>query len=275
MFGKKKEKKIKRKKSTIQEYIEAILFAFVVAMIIRNYTITMFKIPSSSMEKTLLIGDFLVGNKMRYYFTEPKREDIVIFRYPDDPVDPNDATNAPYALKNGEYKKILPPLYLNTEKLFDLRSFTAFGLTYYSKKNVVKRIIGMPGDTIEIRNKKVYVNDELFERDYAQHIHSKIIPKYQGRIYWDKKFMGSRDNLGPVTVPEGKYFVMGDNRDVSADSRYWGFLDRFDITGSPAIVTFSIGQKPAENYAEFILQSQRRSKEKTKFRWNRTFKIIK
>jgi len=74
----KKEKKIKRKKNVFQDYLEAILFAFVVAMLIRNYTIQNFKIPSSSMEKTLLIGDYLIGNKLKYFFTDPEQGDIVI-----------------------------------------------------------------------------------------------------------------------------------------------------------------------------------------------------
>src|SRR5690606_32400254 len=76
------DRKFHRRKPQLQDWAEAILFAFVVEMIIRNYTFQNFMIPSSSMEKTLLTGDFLVANKLKYYFTDPKREDIVTFRYP-------------------------------------------------------------------------------------------------------------------------------------------------------------------------------------------------
>lgn len=75
-------RKFRRRKPWLQDWIEAILFAFVVAMIIRNYTFQNFMIPSPSMEKTLLTGDYLVANKLKYYFTDPKREDIVTFRFP-------------------------------------------------------------------------------------------------------------------------------------------------------------------------------------------------
>lgn len=252
----KKRKKIKRKKNIIQEYVEAILFAFVVAMLIRNYTIQTFKIPSSSMESTLLIGDFLIGNKLKYFFEDPEQEDIVIFQYPADPEEPEPRKN---------FGKILGPIYLDKTRWIPI---------WHQKKNVVKRVIGMPGDKVELIDKKVYVNDKLFHMECEQYIDSRIIPRESGRIYWDEKFMGSRDNFGPVIVPEGQYFVMGDNRDVSGDSRYWGFLPRTDITGTPAVIYLSIGEAPYKDIRDYIYKQQRRFKGKSEIRWKRFFKLI-
>ncbi len=252
----KKEKKIKRKKNIIQEYVEAILFAFVVAMLIRNYTIQTFKIPSSSMESTLLIGDFLIGNKLKYFFDDPEQEDIVIFQYPADPEEPEPREN---------FAKILGPIYLDKTRWIPI---------WHQKKNVVKRVIGMPGDKVELIDKKVYVNDKLFHQGYEQYIDSRIIPRESGRIYWDNEFLGSRDNFGPVIVPEGQYFVMGDNRDVSGDSRYWGFLPRTDITGTPGVIYMSIGEPPYKDIRDYIYRQQRRFKGKSEIRWKRFFKLI-
>ena len=252
----KKEKKIKRKKNIIQEYVEAILFAFVVAMLIRNYTIQTFKIPSSSMESTLLIGDFLIGNKLKYFFDDPEQEDIVIFQYPADPEEPEPREN---------FAKILGPIYLDKTRWIPI---------WHQKKNVVKRVIGMPGDKVELIDKKVYVNDVIFHKGYEQYIDSRIISRESGRIYWDEKYMGSRDNFGPVIVPEGQYFVMGDNRDVSGDSRYWGFLPRVDITGTPAVIYMSIGEPPYKDIRDYIYKQQRRFKGKSEIRWKRFFKLI-
>ncbi|MCD4796374.1 MAG: signal peptidase I [Candidatus Cloacimonetes bacterium] len=256
MFGKKKEKKIKRKKHIIQEYVEAILFAFVVAMLIRNYTIQTFKIPSSSMESTLLIGDFLIGNKVKYFFTDPEKEDIVIFNYPADPVEPQPREN---------FAKIIGPVYFDKTKWLP---------KWHQKKNVVKRVIGMPGEKVEIIDKAVYVNDQLFKGGYEQYIDYRIIPREAGRIKWGDEFMGSRDNFGPVVVPDSAYFVMGDNRDVSGDSRYWGFLPRKDITGTPAIIYLSIGEPPFKDIRDYAFKKQGRLKRKSEFRWKRSFKLI-
>ena len=258
MFGKKKIKPIKRKKGTFQDYAEAILFAFVVAMLIRNYTFQNFKIPSSSMEKTLLIGDYLIGNKLKYFFTEPEREDIVIFYYPADPEFPE---------PKERYWRITGPIYWDKEKWLP---------KWYSKKNIVKRVIGMPGETIEIKNKQVYMDGKKYTHPNEQYIDNRIIPREAGGCTWDNGICyGSRDNFGPVTVPENEYFVMGDNRDVSGDSRYWGFLPRKDITGTPAIITFSKGEPPIENIRYYYLKQQGLLHEKSSIRWERTFRIPK
>lgn len=254
-------KKIKRKKGTIQEYVEAILFAFVVAMVIRNYTIQTFKIPSSSMEKTLLIGDYLIGNKLKYFFVDPQREDIVTFYMPTDTIEPE---------PREKYARILGPIYLNKEN---------WKLVWHQKKMIVKRLIGMPGDKIEVKNKQVFLNDKPYNIPEAEFIDSRIIPREQGNIIWNNKWyqntrMGSRDNFGPVIVPDSLYFVMGDDRDVSYDGRFWGFLDRKSITGTPAIIYLSYGDPALRSFMDFI-RKERGYRPKQVFRPKRIFKIVK
>ena len=237
-------KRVTRKKNWLQDNFEALLFAFVVAMIIRNYTFQNFKIPSSSMVPTLKIGDYLVANKVKYYFTDPERGDIVTFRYPVDTVEPE---------PKSDHIQLIKPIYWDKNKNF---------FEYHSRRNVVKRVIGMPGDTIEVINKKVLINNEKFDDPYGRNIDPRVFPRnfsglvIEGKSFWEKN-MGSRDNFGPAVVPPGKYFVLGDNRDVSADSRYWGFLNREDITGTPFMIFFSWDSRS------------------NKPRWDRIFKLIK
>lgn len=261
-MAKKKKKKVLRRKSQIQGYIEAILFAFVVAFPIKAYIFQNFMIPSSSMESTLLIGDYLVGNRLKYFFTEPKRDDIVMFYNPEDPE---------YAQPEEQYLRLVGPLYWNKDTNF---------ITWHQKKYFVKRVIGLPGEEIEIKNRRVYINGEMYHKDFEQYVdpwgnlNSRIVWNNHNRKNdinysdYDGKLRGSRDNLGPVTVPEGYYFVMGDNRDLSSDSRFWGFLDRRAITGSPLLIFFSYGEEPLKNIRYY---NQQRPKE---IRWDRFFKFL-
>lgn len=262
--------KIKRRKPWLQDWIEAILFAFVVAMIIRNYTFQNFVIPSSSMEKTLLVGDYLVANKLKYFVKDPQREDIVTFRYPK-----IEEGTPEHPKSKDDFVRLFHPLYLNKKYAFGKFPLTFFHLTYYARKNVVKRVIGMPGDIVEVRDKIVYLNGKRFERGYecydvadpapplAPHrvFQHRLAPgnyDYVSQNPWYQPYIVkpagadssavlvsngifNRDWFGPIKVPEGKYFVLGDNRDVSEDSRYWGFLDRSDITGTPWLIFFSKG----------------------------------
>lgn len=233
-----------RYKPPVQDTVEALLFAFVVAMIVRNYTFQNFKIPSASMETTLLTGDYLVADKLAYMFSEPERGDIVTFLYPADPVRPDP----------DRYSEIYHPLYWDWED--DM-------IYYHAQKDVVKRVIGVPGDTLQIVNGQVFIDGESLDEPYIQRIDPVGFMINRGAglppITWNPEeypgcdinfgdFSGqrwsNRDNFGPVVVPHESYFMMGDNRDVSADSRYWGFLDQKLITGTPALVFFSIGEKP-------------------------------
>jgi len=179
-------------KSTLREYAESILWAVFLALVIRAGVIQSFKIPSGSMENTLLVGDFLLVNKFLYGipvpFTDwrlpelraPRQGDVLVFRFPED-----------------------------------------------RSKDYIKRVIGVPGDTIEIRNKQVYVNGGPYLNPHEIHKDVRILSGNSDQ----------RDNFGPVQVPERSYFVMGDNRDNSYDSRYWGFVGETDIVGK-AIIKF-------------------------------------
>ncbi|MCD6423622.1 MAG: signal peptidase I [Elusimicrobia bacterium] len=159
---------------------------FFVVSIIMYFLLQAFKIPSGSMEDTLLIGDHLFAVKFIYgwkipftkktylKFSTPKRGDIVIFKFPINP-----------------------------------------------KKDFVKRCIGLPGETVEIKNKKVYINGKPLKEPYVVFKEGNILPRE----------LSPRDNWGPVKIPENNFFVMGDNRDRSQDSRFWGFLERHYLRG--------------------------------------------
>jgi signal peptidase I len=175
-----------KKKSLIREYAESIIIAILLALVIRTYLVQAFKIPSGSMEDTLVIGDHLLVNKFIYgtkvpfsdkrilTARDPRRGDVIVFEYPEDP-----------------------------------------------SKDFIKRVIGTPGDVVEEKDKKLLVNGQSYVNPHEVHKEKDIIPKE----------MNPRDTFGPVTVPPNSYFVMGDNRDRSYDSRFWGFVTRDKIKG--------------------------------------------
>jgi len=183
-----------KRKSTIREYIEAILIALLLALFIRTFVVQAFKIPSGSMKNTLLVGDHILVNKFIYGvknplngntwipIKEPERRDIVVFKYPVNP-----------------------------------------------EQDYIKRVIGVEGDSIEIKDKKVYVNGEPQDEDYAIFLDKRVMP---GSLQ-------PRDNMGPITVPENSLFVMGDNRDNSYDSRFWKFVDLKSVKGKAFILYWS------------------------------------
>ncbi|MFO7718013.1 MAG: signal peptidase I [Thermodesulfobacteriota bacterium] len=174
----------------VKEYAEALLIALVLAFFIRSFVVQAFKIPSGSMLQTLQIGDHLLVNKFVYGVQAPFTDFTVI------------------PVSDPEFQDII-----------------VFEFPEDPSKDFIKRIIGLPGDTIEVRDKDVYRNEEKLQEPYVQHTDSSIVPR--------------RDNFGPVTVPEGKYFVMGDNRDESYDSRFWGFVDQETIKGQAWIIYWS------------------------------------
>ena len=178
--------KPERAKGRLRENIEAIAIAIILALFIRTFVVQAFRIPSGSMEKTLLIGDHILVNKFIYGikmpFTnktvipigDPDRGDVIVFKYPEDP-----------------------------------------------KKDFIKRCVAIGGDTVEGKGEKLYVNGELVQEDYT-------------------KFTRNRhEDFGPIQVPEGKLFTMGDNRDNSHDSRFWGFVDLEAVRGKAFLIHFS------------------------------------
>ena len=174
-------------KSVLREYVEAIVIAVVLALFIRTFVVQAFKIPSGSMKPTLLVGDHILVNKFIYGikipFTdktlislgEPKREDVVVFKYPLDP-----------------------------------------------KKDYIKRVIGLPGEKVQLVNKVLFINGRVIDDPHASY-----------------SLYGNLRNYGPVTVPADHLFVMGDNRDESSDSRVWGFVPYAYLKGKAFLIYWS------------------------------------
>ena len=202
-----------------KDWIEPIIIAFFLAAVIRSFIIQPFKIPSGSMEDTLLIGDQLMALKFSYgirlpfinkfivRFRDPKPGEVIVFKYPQDP-----------------------------------------------SKDFIKRCIAVGGQTIELHDKKVYVDGELQKfPDHIKFIDNHMLPLY----------MGPRDNYESETVPEGQMFMMGDNRDNSNDSRFWGYVPYKNIKGKAVIIWWSWNNEvPLYDFVH-------------KVRWNRIFKLIK
>lgn len=196
------------------EWLKSLAVALAIWFVLRSVLIEAFRIPSTSMERTLLAGDFLFVNKALYGgeipFTnirlpairEPRRGDIVVFKS-------------------------------RTE----------------ARTMVVKRVIGMPGDTIQMRQRAVYLNGISQHESYVQFTDSIVDVADDAMYAWAIPFLlstsdrrsyrPSRDNWGPVEIPSGSYLVMGDNRDDSYDSRYWGLVPRSAIRGRPILVYYS------------------------------------
>jgi len=184
----------RRSKSVFREYFEAICIAVLLALFIRTFVVQAFKIPSGSMLPTLQIGDHLLVNKFIYGVRLPFTGSMLIpFKEPD----------------RGDV--------------------VVFKFPKDRSVDYIKRVIGTPGDTVEVREKKVYINGEPVDDPHA-HISSPSVLSANA---------SPRDNFGPVLVPEGRIFVMGDNRDNSFDSRFWGFVEQKDILGKAFILYWS------------------------------------
>ena len=172
------------------EYLEALAVALVLAFVIRTFVVQAFKIPSGSMLDTLLIGDHLLVNKFLYGTRIPFTDKVIL------------------PLEDPQHGDVI---------VFEFPEDTS--------KDFIKRIIGLPGDVLEMKDKVVYRNGEKLDEPYIKHT--------------DPGMQARRDNFGPITVPPGKYFVMGDNRDESYDSRFWGFVDKDKIRGKAWVIYWS------------------------------------
>jgi signal peptidase I len=196
-------------------WMRSLGMALVLFLIIKTFFFEAFQIASGSMTHTLLTGDFLFVNKMLYGaqipgtrtrlpgFRSPRRGDVIVFAFPRDP-----------------------------------------------SQDYVKRVIGTPGDTVAMRDGHVFVNGRLQREDYVVRIDSTndvVSPDFEWQRSYliassapaRRRYQPTRDNWGPLFVPAGKYFVLGDNRDDSSDSRYWGFVDESAIKGRTLFVYFS------------------------------------
>ena len=179
-----------RKKSVAREWIESIIVAFLLAMVIRAFVIQAFKIPTGSMRPTLLEGDLILVNKFIYGaripFTDtrlpavtfPRRGDVVVFIFPGD-----------------------------------------------RKKDFIKRLVGLPGDTVEIKNGTIYINDKPLQGE-----------EFSQRYYYNRGDYALENKK--TIVPKDSYFVLGDNSASSMDSRYWGFVSKKDLLGKAMVIYF-------------------------------------
>ncbi len=188
------------KKSTLREYFESIVIAVVLALFIRTFVVQAFKIPTGSMENNLLIGDHLLVNKFVFGPTETRLE-----------------------------RALLP---IGTIKRRDI---IVFKYPEEPDRDYIKRVIGLPGETVEVREKKVYINGKALDEPY---VHFLQPPSATSEFHEVTPF-DVRERYGPVTVPADHYFMMGDNRDNSQDSRYWGFLPRENIKGKSLVIYWS------------------------------------
>jgi signal peptidase I len=232
-----KESRKKRDKSVVREYFELIAETAVFVFFVMTFVVQAFQIPTGSMEPSLLVGDFLLVNKLIYANTispieekilprrNIRRQDIIVFKWP------NDLT-----------------------------------------KDFVKRAIGLPGEKLEIKNKQVYINDKPLEEKYKVHSDSDIRSANDAVNYSNDP----RDNFGPVIVPEGHVFAMGDNRDNSDDSRFWGFLPLNNLKGRPWLIYFSyLAERDAYQKTGFRDRLKKMVNFLPKARWRRILKVIR
>jgi signal peptidase I len=188
------------RKSTLREYFESIVIAVILALFIRTFVVQAFKIPTGSMENNLLIGDHLLVNKFVF---------------------------GPSA--TGLERAVLP---LGTIKRRDV---VVFKYPEEPERDFIKRVIGLPGETVELRQKKVYINGSPLDEPYVHFLEAPGTHSAETEI----TSVDLRERFGPVTVPPNQYFVMGDNRDNSQDSRYWGFLPRDYVKGKALVIYWS------------------------------------
>jgi signal peptidase I len=191
------------KKSTAREYLESICIAVVLALFVRTFVVQAFKIPTGSMENNLLIGDHLLVNKFAHAPAATGLERMLL------PIDP---------IRRGD--------------------ILVFKFPKEPERDFIKRVVGLPGEELEVRNKKVYINGAPLDEPYVYFRQ----PPEEGASALDVSG-GGLLNYGPVTVPENHLFMMGDNRDNSEDSRVWGFMPRDYVKGKALFIYFSKGDE--------------------------------
>jgi signal peptidase I len=185
------------KRSMAREYLESLVIAVILALFVRTWVFQAFKIPTGSMENNLLVGDHLIVNKMAFAPTVSAIERAVLPRS---------------EIRRGDV--------------------VVFKFPRQPDRDFIKRVIGLPGDRLEMRRKQILINGEPIAEPYAHFLESP------------SSATGQPDDLrwayGPVTVPDRQYFMMGDNRDNSEDSRYWGFMPESYVKGQAVFIYFSL-----------------------------------
>jgi signal peptidase I len=225
------------KKSVVREYLESIVVAVILALFIRTFVVQAFKIPTGSMETNLLVGDHLLVNKMVY---SPSW--------------------------GGLEERLLP------KKPIRRGHVVVFKFPGEPARDFIKRVIGLPGETVEIRNKVVYIDGKAL--DESAYVHFLEPPLEPGDPEYGVRG-DNRDNWGPEEIPPGRLFVLGDNRDNSKDSRFWGFLPEDQVKGRALLVYWSYeaskGEYERTGYLEWIRDTLAAF---GKTRWNRFFHMI-
>jgi signal peptidase I len=228
------------RKSTAREYFEAIIIAVILALFVRTFAVQAFKIPTGSMENNLLIGDHLLVNKFLFAPTASAPE-----------------------------RALLPVREVRRGDVI------VFKFPEDPERDFVKRVIGLPGEKLEMREKRIYINDKLLDEPYVHFLEPPSAPS----AFHETTSTDLRERYGPVTVPVDQYFMMGDNRDNSQDSRYWGFLPRSFVKGRALMVYWSYEAGP-EAYQEEGLAARLRGLVSvalnffTGTRWSRLFHQI-
>jgi signal peptidase I len=230
-------------KSLAREYLEALLIAVVFATFARTYVVQAFKIPSGSMEQNLLIGDHILVNKFIYGPT----------RFPWE-------------------KKLLP--------IRDVRhgDVVVFKFPQDPTRDFIKRCVGLPGDSVELIDKRLYLNGkEVHDASYVYHTDDRVFPR--SPVLGDA--LRQRDNFGPETVAPGHYFCMGDNRDNSNDSRFWGEVPESFLKGRAFVIYWSFasdadeGAEPAGPRGKMRQLGTVALEFFTHTRWDRTFRVVR
>lgn len=200
------------KKPIWREYGEALIIAFLLAMLIRFFMVQAYQIPSGSMLDTLLIGDRLLVNKLSYNLKLPFTDKVL--------------------------------LRLGDPEVGDIAVFTTPD-PQQPGADYIKRIVGVPGDVIEMKNNVLYRNGARVDEPYARKARGPM-GGFGAAFTMNIFVQGNIQNFEPLTVPEDQYFVMGDNRDDSRDSRFWGFVPREALHGKAWRIYWSWGKRPGD-----------------------------
>jgi signal peptidase I len=225
-----------------RDYFEALLVAVIFATFARTYVVQAFKIPSGSMENNLLVGDHILVNKMIYGSRLASLERLLL---------------PARSVRRGDV--------------------VVFRFPEDPRRDFIKRCIALPGDEIEIRDKVVYVNGEpVPESGYVQHSDSRVFPP-SVFLSSDYRF---RDNFQPLTVPDGELFFMGDNRDDSHDSRFWGTVPLHLVKGRALLVYWSFdATRESGAWSGYVGRLKQLSEVVMRFpertRWERTFRLVR